>query len=84
MSAYWIHKLNESDSRLHKEDVLKQAYEMAVLGNESTIRFLTYVQSAYNPYDNFYLRQVPEIDEATGRENPWRDFNLWLFDLMNR
>lgn len=84
MSAYWIHKLNESDSRLHKEDVIKQAYEMALLGNDSCVRFLQFVNLTYNPYVNFYLRQVPEIDEATGRENPWRDFNLLLFDLMNR
>ena len=84
MSAYWIHKLNESDSRLHKEDVIKQAYEMAVLGNDSCVRFLQFVNLTYNPYVNFYLRQVPEIDEATGRENPWSEFNLLLFDLMNR
>jgi DNA ligase-1 len=84
MSAYWIHKLNESDSRLHKEDVIKQAYEMAVLGNDSCVRFLQFVNLTYNPYVNFYLRQVPEISEATGRENPWSEFNLLLFDLMNR
>ena len=84
MSAYWIHKLNESDSRLHKEDVIKQAYEMATLGNDSCVRFLQFVNLTYNPYVNFHLRQVPEIDEATGRENPWSEFNLLLFDLMNR
>ena len=30
MSASWIRKLNESDSRLHKEDVIKQALEACV------------------------------------------------------
>jgi len=84
MSAYWIHKLNESDSRLHKEDVIKQAYELALLGNTSGKRFLTLVNLTYNPYVNFYMRQVPEIDEATGRENPWVDFENLLFRLMNR
>jgi len=84
MSASWIHKLNESDSRLHKEDVIKQAYEMAILGNISGKRFLTLANLTYNPYVNFYLRQVPEIDEATGRENPWLDFEKMLFRLMNR
>jgi len=84
MSAYWIHKLNESDSRLHKEDVLKQAYEMAVLGNESTIRFLRYVQSAYNPYDNFHLRQVPETEGLINQENPWEEFTDLLLKLRNR
>ena len=82
--AYWIHKLNESDSRLHKEDVLRQAYEMATLGNDSSKRFLEFVNLTYNPYVNFYLRQVPTIDAASGRENPWKDFRLLLFDLMNR
>ena len=33
MSASWINKLNESDSRLHKEDVLRQALEASVLGS---------------------------------------------------
>ena len=33
MSASWIHKLNESNSKLHKQDVLTQALEAATLGN---------------------------------------------------
>jgi DNA ligase-1 len=83
--AYWIHKLNESDSRLHKEDVIKQAYEMAVLENESCKWFLHFVHVAYNPYITFGLRQVPEISEGiTGRENPWSDFDTLLGYLMNR
>ena len=82
--AYWIHKLNESDSRLHKEDVIKQAYEMAVIGNESSIKFLRFVQSAYNPYDNFHLRQVPETVGLTDMENPWADFEDLLLKLRNR
>ena len=82
--AYWIHKLNESDSRLHKEDVIKQAFEMATLGNESCTKFLTFVHRAYNPYVTFNLRQVPEVSEATGRENPWDDFIALLDMLVNR
>ena len=82
--AYWIHKLNESDSRLHKEDVIKSAYEMATLGNDSSEWFLHFVWTAYNPYVTFGLKQVPEIDEATGRENPWEDFDELLTQLMNR
>jgi DNA ligase 1 len=84
MSAYWIHKLNESDSRLHKEDVIRQAYEMAILDNESCKRFLQFVHVAYNPYITFGLKQVPEIDEATGRENPWQEFDNLLGELCNR
>lgn len=82
--AYWIHKLQESDSRLHKEDVLRQCLEMAELGNGSCDQFLVYVIQTYNPYVNFYIRQVPEIAEATGRENPWHEFNDLLYDLQNR
>ena len=82
--AYWIHKLNESDSRLHKEDVIKQAYEMATLGNDSSEWFLHFVHVAYNPYITYGLKQVPEVDEATGRENPWEDFDTLLGYLMNR
>jgi len=83
--AYWIHKLNESDSRLHKEDVIKQAYEMAVLENESCKMFLEFVNNAYNPYITFGLRQVPEISEGiTGRENPWEDFDVLLSHLADR
>ena len=82
--AYWIHKLNESDSRLHKEDVLRQALEMAELGNESCDRFLTMVMTAYNPYGNFFLRQVPETEGLTDRENPWGEFMDLLYDLQNR
>jgi DNA ligase-1 len=83
--AYWIHKLNESDSRLHKEDVIKQAYEMAVLDNESCKRFLDFVQKAYNPYITFGLRQVPEIsDDIKGRKNPWEDFDVLLSHLSDR
>ena len=40
MSATWIHKLNESDSRLHKEDVIRQALEACVLGSVNAQRFL--------------------------------------------
>ena len=82
--AYWIHKLNESDSRLHKEDVIKSAFEMATLGNDSSEWFLHFVHVAYNPYITFGLRQVPEIEQATGRENPWNDFDELLGKLMNR
>jgi len=82
--AYWIHKLNESDSRLHKEDVIKQAYEMAILDNESCKKFLHFVNLTYDPYVTFGLKQVPEIAEATGRENPWDDFDELLTLLMNR
>lgn len=82
--AYWIHKLQESDSRLHKEDVLRQAYELAILGNEKADLFLSFVNYTYNPYVTFNLKQVPEIAEASGRDNPWKKFEEILLQLSNR
>ena len=60
MSASWIKKLNESDSRLHKEDVLKQALESSVLGSTNAINFLTLTKVCYNPYVTFGVKQVPD------------------------
>jgi hypothetical protein len=51
MSASWIHKLNESDSRLHKEDVIRQALEAAILGSTNAINFLPELKT-------FYLEEV--------------------------
>ena len=60
MSASWINKLNESDSRLHKEDVIKQALEACVLGSTNAQRFLGLVKATYNPYVTFGVRKVPD------------------------
>jgi DNA ligase-1 len=82
--AYWVHKLNESNSRLHKEDVIRQVYELAILGNTESKMFLHLVSRTYNPFVTFGVKQVPEISQATGRENPWLDFNQLLFELEGR
>ena len=84
MSASWINKLNESDSRLHKEDVIKQALEASVLGSTNTINFLSFVKACYNPYVTFGVRQVPETVGIVDAENPWDDFNTLLDNLLNR
>ena len=84
MSAGWIHKLNESDSRLHKEDVLKQALEACVLGSTNAINFLTLAKICYNPYVTFGVRKVPDTVGITGAENPWEDFNHLLHELGQR
>ena len=39
MSASWIHKLNESNSKLYKQDVLTQVLEAATLGSTNAITF---------------------------------------------
>ena len=84
MSASWIRKLNESDSRLHKEDVLKQALEASVLGSINAINFLTLAKITYNPYVTFGVRKVSDTVGITDAENPWEDFNKLLYELGQR
>jgi DNA ligase-1 len=84
MSASWINKLNESDSRLHKEDVIKQALEASVLGSTNAINFLSFVKSCYNPYVTFGVRQVPDTVGITNAENPWEEFNELMLQLSQR
>ena len=84
MSASWINKLNESDSRLHKEDVLKQALEAAVLGSTNSQIFLGLLKACYNPYVTFGVKQVPDTVGIVGAENPWQAFNELLVQLSQR
>ena len=84
MSASWINKLNESDSRLYKEDILKQALEASVLGSTNAINFLTLTKVTYNPYITFGVRKVPDTVGITDAENPWEDFNQLLCELGQR
>jgi DNA ligase-1 len=84
MSASWIHKLNESDSRLHKEDVIKQALEASVLGSTNAQIFLGLLKACYNPFVTFNVRQVPDTFCITNAENPWQEFNELLIKLSKR
>lgn len=84
MSASWINKLNESDSRLHKEDVIRQALEAAVLGSENAITFLSFTKACYNPYVTFGVKQLPETFGIEDAENPWAEFNSLMCDLSQR
>ena len=84
MSASWIRKLNESDSRLHKEDVLKQALEASVLGSINSQIFLGLAKATYNPYVTFGVKQIPDTVGIIGAENPWQDFNELLVQLSQR
>ena len=84
MSASWIQKLTESDSRLHKEDVILQALTAAKLGNDISSRFLRGLNVCYNPFITFGVKQIPErvfLDEASiTHENPWSAY----FDLLDQ
>jgi DNA ligase-1 len=84
MSASWINKLNESDSRLHKEDVLRQALEASVLGSTNSQVFLGLTKACYNPYVTFGVRKVPDTVGIIDAENPWSDFNELLLQLSQR
>jgi DNA ligase 1 len=84
MSAGWIHRLNESDSRLHKEAVLTEALNMSDLGNLDATRFLKLVNLTYNPFVTWGVRQVPSTDGAIDRENPWDEFGELLSQLQHR
>jgi DNA ligase-1 len=84
MSASWIKKLNESDSRLHKEDVLKQALEATVLGSTNAQIFLGLTKACYNPFVTFGVRKVPDTVGIVDAENPWGEFNELLTKLSKR
>jgi len=84
MSASWINKLNESDSRLHKEDVIKQALEASVLGSSNAINFLFLSKLTYNPYVTFGVRKVPDTVGIVDAENPWDEFISLLNQLGHR
>jgi len=84
MSASWIQKLSESDSRLHKEDVILQALTAAKLGNDISSRFLRGLKACYDPYITFGVRKIPDTAGITGAENPVDDFDQLLEDLSFR
>lgn len=84
MSASWIKKLNESDSRLHKEDVIRQALEAAVLGSINAKIFLGLCVATYNPFVTFGVKQVPTTVGIIDAENPWEDFSGLLTQLYKR
>ena len=84
MSASWINKLNESDSRLHKEDIIKQALEASVLGSTNAINFLSLAKLTYNPYVTFGVRKVPDTIGIVDAENPWDEFTSLLHKLGHR
>ena len=84
MSASWIRKLNESDSRLHKEDVIKQALEASVLGSINSQIFLGFLKACYNPYVTFGVKQIPDTVGIVDAENPWSEFNELMIQLSQR
>ena len=80
MSAIWIKNLNESDSRLHKEDVLRKVLSAATLGDYDSQVFLSLVNAAYNPMITWGIKKVPDTMGIVDAENPWAEFS----DLLNQ
>jgi DNA ligase-1 len=78
MKYKWINQLNESDSRLHKEDVLKRAF---VAGDHV---FLNGIKICYNPYITFGVKQIPSTEGITGAPNPYEEFEMLLTNLSIR
>jgi DNA ligase-1 len=84
MAAGWIRDLESSDSRIHKEKTIEKALMAARLGSADAQCFLFNCYQAYNPFYTFNVRQVPETEGLTGRDNPWPRFWALLEDLRTR
>jgi DNA ligase-1 len=74
VAADWIHDLESSDSRLHKEAVIEKALVASRLGSSSAQCFLFNCYQALNPYYVYGVKKVPESNSLTNRENPWVEF----------
>lgn len=84
MAYSWINKLNESDSRLHKEAVLGTALGLANMGDIGASRLLAMLKQCYNPFVTFGIKQVPVTIGITGAENPWDEYASLLNKLAKR
>ena len=84
MTASWIRKANESNSKLHKEDVIRQALAAAVLGSTNAKYFLSFAKACYNPFTTFGVKQIPETAGIVNAENPWDEFNALMIKLVKR
>lgn len=84
MSAFWIKRLNESDSRLHKEEVLRQALSAATIGDYGAEVFLGFAVATYNPMITWGVKNTVAKTDGIVGENPWDEFNSLLDDLRLR
>lgn len=84
MTASVIHALNESDSRLHKEEVIRKTLVAAQLGSTTAQIFLGLARATYDAHITWGVKSVPATDGITGAENPWVEFNAMLTALHER
>lgn len=80
----WINRLNRSDSRLHKEEILREALSLASMEEKGAQIFLALSSATYNPMVTWGVKQVEETSGIVDAENPWEDFNILLNNLYNR
>jgi DNA ligase-1 len=83
-AADWIRDLESSDSRLHKERVIKKALVASNIGDGNAQTFLLCAYAAYNPFLTFNVKKVPETSGLTKQKNPWSKFWLLMSDLSSR
>jgi len=84
MPQNWIHKLNESNSKLHKLDVIKQALEAANIGAKDADEFLTLAGYAYNPFNVYNTKKVPSTTGILSNTGTVNDFIDLLQSLQAR
>jgi len=85
MPSQWIDKLNESNSRIHKETVIEQALTAYRIGDKTAGIFLECAKWAYDPFKTFNTTQVPVLEDGiTGNKNDWFRLDNLLNELDNR
>lgn len=84
MSEHYIFQLQQSDSRLVKESVIKDALHQSLLGNNEATNFLQLAGLTYNGLITFGVKNVNDIDLNNKGINPWSEFNLLLNKLVTR
>lgn len=84
MPHNWIRKLNESNSKIHKLDVIAQALESANLGAEDARHFINCARLAYDSFQVFNVKKIPTTKGITGEANDMAVFYSLLDDLKNR
>ena len=84
MPYQWIDKLNESNSRLHKEKTIAEAYTACKIGDNDACSFLECAKRAYDPFINYYTQSVTTTEGITDAKNSLEFFYYLLEDLSNR
>jgi len=84
MPHNWINKLNESNSKLHKLDVIKQALEAANIGAKDADEFLIMAWYALNPFNVYNTKKVPETIAVNTNTATIKDFVTLLQALQAR